>query len=194
MQGSGLTYGPRLLPAWRRKPAECRAWAQQELCWQDPRFMHWHCRESCGLCRLPTGRPQRSFASADAASGGEASGEQQRQQRQRQHGAGAGKGEEWHALHALHASRLPGEGEDGGDGGSRGARSDLTRGMLYGALAAWAFLLAAVFGALVRSAWSSHHARHGPAAEQRARHVLARVAGGGGGGSGRASPSFPLLR
>jgi hypothetical protein len=155
--------------------------------------MHLHCRRSCSLCRLPEGTRQLAYADAQRAQqqrqqpapGGEQAGEEEGQE-----GGWASAAAERRGPHVLYARAW--RSTDGGTGeGGDGILGDLTRGMLYGGLAAWAFALVALLGAILRSTWvhSKRGGLTGGGAELRGRHAWSR-----GGGSRRSSPRLPLLR
>lgn len=174
--------------------AECKGWADRQLCWQDPRFMHYYCRDTCGLCRLPAGRPLLPFGWDRAGGGGrEASG----------HGGtgsagSAARAQQWQpgALRLGRAGGLPLSHSEWHVPSIPPFRRDvLAQGML-----AWGLLAAAVFGAAARSLWARRQVRRlgvGSASEQAKLKsltaLLGRQLGGGSRGmssssSGNASP------
>lgn len=158
---------------------------------QDPRFMHYYCRETCGLCRLPAGRPQPTFSwdgkpvpggsggGGAASSGGTAQPAAGGLRSSRHRDAGRAFARyEWHAMHA-------GGGEAAGasEGGAGAHRAVL----LIGA-GGWGFLLFATLSAAVHGLWRRRHGRHGGAAQPR----RGRRPGSGDGGT--STPTLPLLR
>lgn len=155
--------------------------------------MHYFCRETCGLCRLPTGRPQLtfswdgkpvndSFGQAAAA----ASGKAQPAGGAAAHGARhrhAGRAEgfianEWHAVHAVHAAG--GEVVSSDEEGVAAQRTVL----LVGAFG-WSTLLVVSLAAAVRGLWHRRHSRHGASELPRRTRRPDGAA---------AAATFPLLR
>lgn len=170
--------------------------------------MQYWCRETCGLCRLPTGRPQPLFdwshgsgggaavkkAGAAAAADGTQQAEQQQQlaEQQQQASGKLSARSEWHSLH----THGPGGEQLAGAQGAHPGRAALYAwGML-----AWGLVVAAAFGMVARSLWKRRRGR-----AQRGHHLLAsaaalptahkqRHAGGSGVSSGTATPMLPLPR
>lgn len=160
--------------------------------------MHYFCRETCGLCRLPAGRPQPTFSwdgepvqdSSGAASGQAAAAANGTLQaaagtagaahevRHRQGGrARAFVANEWHAAHAA-GGEVTGASEEG----VAAQRTVLLVGTL-----GWSVLLLVSLGAAVRGLW---HRRHGRSASELPRR--ARRPGSSDGAA--AAATFPLLR
>ena len=146
---------------------------------------HRYCRETCGLCRLPAGRPQRPFrwdgsvpgseeeSSSGAGAGGNR-GDHGSNRHQRWHAGISAGGQpafariQWHALHASFA--------DADDALSAAGAGAASHAILYGGLAGWALLLAAVLGMAAHSLWGRRQARLRGAGGSRGHR-------GGGGGS-----------
>ncbi len=155
--------------------------------------MHYFCRETCGLCRLPAGRPQPTFSwdgkpVHDAYSQGTAAVANSTAQPAAAGGAHAarhrhaGRAEgfvrnEWHAVHAA------GEAVGASEEGVAAQRTVL----LVGAFG-WSLLLFVSLGAAVRGLWHRRHGRHG------ASELPRRARRPGSGDGGAAALTFPLLR
>lgn len=154
--------------------------------------MHYFCRETCGLCRLPTGRPQPTFSwdgkpvnasfgqKAAAASGKAQPAGGAMADNVRHRHAGRAEGfiaNEWHAVHATGGEVVSGSGDEEGVAAQRTV-------LLVGAFG-WSTLLVVSLAAAVRGLWHRRHSRHG-ASELPRRTRRAEGAA--------AAATFPLLR
>lgn len=181
--------------------------------------MHYWCRDTCALCRLPAGRPRLPFGWQEAGGRGAGAGSssagadrarvgsldalasslgrtlnpswQPGARLARAHGPSLASSE-WHSLHAV-----------GGGGGSARLHRAITQDLMVHGLAAWLMLAAVAACVAASSLWVWRRARRGargaaaavrPGDQARLRALSSALRlSCTSSGSGTASPPHPLL-